>query len=123
MTVHSKTTQSWTSLSQNVTRSCSLTSQRWRFLALSPGMPGHQSWAILCRQRTMQPQTKEQRGERACALTARGSISKAMKGLVGGAASGSAERRKHCTTALIPRSSGQGTHPSNADRTRTTLAA
>ena len=31
-----------------------------------------------------QPQTEEQRGKRACAFTARGSISKAMKGLVGG---------------------------------------
>ena len=31
------------------------------------------------RKRVMQPQTDEQRGKRACALTARGSISKAMK--------------------------------------------
>ena len=43
----------------------------------------------------MQPQTDEQRGKRACALTARGSISKAMKGLVGGAAQGSADCRKN----------------------------
>ena len=34
------------------------------------------------------PQTEEQRGNRACALAARGSMSKAMKELVGGAAIG-----------------------------------
>ena len=38
--------------------------------------------------RKTQPQTDEQRGRRACAQTARGSISKAMKGLVSGAAQG-----------------------------------
>ena len=68
------------------------------------------------RKRTMQPQTDEQRGKRACALTARGPISKAMKGLVGGAAPGSADCRKNWTTALIPRSSGLGTHPTDAER-------
>ena len=36
--------------------------------------------------RRVQSQTDEQRGKRACALVARGSISKATKGLVGGAA-------------------------------------
>ena len=41
--------------------------------------------------RVLQPQTDEQRGKRVCALTARGSISKVMKGLVGGAAQGSAD--------------------------------
>ena len=61
--------------------------------------------------RRVQPQTDEQRGKRPCALTARGSISKAMKGLVGGAAQGSADCRRNWTTALIPRSSGIGTHP------------
>ena len=66
--------------------------------------------------KTVQPQTQEQRGKRACAFTARGSIGKAMKGLVGGAAAGSAECRKHWTTSLIPRTSGQGTHPSSAER-------
>ena len=63
--------------------------------------------------RKTQPQTDEQRGKRACALTARGSISKAMKGLVG-AAQGSADCR-NWTTALIPRSSSIGTHPTSAD--------
>ena len=48
-----------------------------------------------------QPQTDEQRGKRACALTARGFISKAMKGLVGGAAQGSADCRRNWTAALI----------------------
>ena len=67
------------------------------------------------RQRIMQPQTDEQRGKRACALTARKSISKAMKGLVGGAAQGSADCRKSWTTALIPRSLGLGTHPTSAE--------
>ena len=62
----------------------------------------------------MQPQADEQRGKRACAPTARGSISKAMKGLVGGAAAGSAECRKQWTTALLLRSSGQGTLPLSA---------
>ena len=61
-----------------------------------------------------QPQTDEQRGRRACTLTARGSISKAMKGLVGGAAQGSADCRRKWTTALIPRSSGIGTHLTSA---------
>ena len=56
------------------------------------------------------PQTDEQRGKRACALTARGSISKAVKGLVGGAAQGSADCQKNWTTALIPRIWGLGTH-------------
>ena len=65
--------------------------------------------------RVTQPQTNEQRHKRACALTARGSISKAMKGLVGGAAQGSADCRKNWTTALIPRSSGSGTHPTDAE--------
>ena len=37
-------------------------------------------------------------------------VSKAMKGLVGGAAQGSADCRRKWTTALIPRSSGTGTH-------------
>ena len=62
----------------------------------------------------MQRQTEEQRGKRACSLTASGSISKAMEGLVGGAAQGSADCRQNWTTALIPRSSGNGTHPTDA---------
>ena len=65
--------------------------------------------------KTVQPQSDEQRGKRSCALSARGSISKAMKGLVGGAAQGSADCRLNWTTALIPRSSGIGTHPSSAE--------
>ena len=47
-------------------------------------------------------------GKGACALTARRSISKAVKGLVGGAAQGSADCRKNWTTASIPRTSGSG---------------
>ena len=47
-------------------------------------------------------------GCQACALTARGSITKTMKGM-GGAAVGSVECHKQWTTASIPRSSGQGT--------------
>ena len=43
----------------------------------------------------MQPQTDEERGRRACAMTARGSISKAMQGLMGGAAQGLADCRKN----------------------------
>ena len=60
----------------------------------------------------MQPQTDEQRGKPAFALTARGSISKALKGFVGGS-----DSRKNWTAALIPRSFGRGTHPTNAERT------
>ena len=75
------------------------------------------------RKRTMEPQTDEQRGKRACALTARGPISKAMKGLVGGAAPGSADCRKNWTTALIPRSSGLGTHLTNAERSEAACGA
>ena len=61
------------------------------------------------------PQIEEQRGKRACALTARGSVSQAVQGLVGGAAAGTAEHRTRWITALIPRSSGRGTHLTNAD--------
>ena len=71
----------------------------------------------------VQPQTEEQRGKSACAPTARGSISKAMKRLVGRAITGSAECRKHWATALILRSSGQGTHLSSAERSQATQAA
>ena len=67
------------------------------------------------RKRIMQPQTDEQRLKRACPLAAKGPISKAMKGLVGGAAQGSAECRKNWTTALVPRSSGSGTDPTGAE--------
>ena len=63
----------------------------------------------------MLPQTDEQRGKRACVLTDRGSISKAVKGHVGGAAQGSADCRKNWTTALIARNSNLGTHPTNAE--------
>ena len=65
--------------------------------------------------RPVQLQTDEQRGKRACALTARGSSSKATKGLVCGAAEGSADCRRNWTTALIPRSSSTGTHPTSAE--------
>ena len=72
----------------------------------------------------MQPQTDEQqRGKRSCPLAARGSISKAMKGLVDGAAQGSAEYRKNWTTALIPLISGCGTHPSGAECAQAARAA
>ena len=57
--------------------------------------------------KTLRPQTAEQRGKRACALTARGSIRKALKGLVGGAAAGSAEHRLLWTTALISGAPGE----------------
>ena len=60
------------------------------------------------RKRTLQSQTEEQRGKRDCALTARGSVSKAMKGRVCGAAQASADCPKNWTTALIPRISGCG---------------
>ena len=42
-------------------------------------------------------------------------MSKAVKGLVGGAAEGSAECQKNWTTALIRWSSGYGTHPSGTE--------
>ena len=74
--------------------------------------PGQQNSGPLRRTaRRVQLQTDEQRGKRACPLTARGSISKAMKGLVARAAQGSADCRRNWTTALIPWSSGTGTHP------------
>ena len=63
----------------------------------------------------MQSHTEEQRGKRACALTARGSFSDAMKGLAGGASQGSADCRKNWTTAFR-RSSGCGTDPSGVER-------
>ena len=46
-----------------------------------------------------------------------------MKGFVGGAAVGLAECPKNWTTALIPRSSGQGTHPSGAEGAQAARAA
>ena len=55
-------------------------------------------------------------------LQTRGSISKPMKALVGGSATGSAKHRRQWTTALIPRSSGGGTHPTESERTHETLA-
>ena len=61
------------------------------------------------RKRTVQQQTDEQCGRRACALTATGSISGAVKGLLGGAAQGSADCRKN------KRSSGSGTHPTSTE--------
>ena len=67
------------------------------------GVLGQQNSGPLRRTaRKTQPQPDEQRGKRACALTARGSISKAAKGLVCGAAQGSADCRRNWTTALIP---------------------
>ena len=51
---------------------------------------GQQSRGPLRRRaRKTQPHSDEQRGKRDCALTARGSISKATKGVVGGASQGS----------------------------------
>ena len=67
------------------------------------------------KKRGMQSQTDEQRGKLSCALTAQGSISKALKGLVGGAAQGCADCRKTWTTALLAWSSGIGTHPTTAE--------
>ena len=75
------------------------------------------------RERVLQPQTDEQRGKRACALTARGSTSKAVKGLVGGAAQGSPDCRKNWTTALVPRGSGLGTHITSAECAEAARAA
>ena len=70
----------------------------------------------------MQPQTEEQRGKRA--LTARGSISKAMRGLVGGVAAGKAEHRRQWTAALIPQSSWQRfANPTDTERTQAARAA
>ena len=71
----------------------------------------------------MRPQTEELRRKRACALTARGSISKAMKGLVEGAAAGTAEHRKQWTASLTPQSSGRGTHATETERTQVARAA
>ena len=75
-------------------------------------VPGQQNSGPLRRTTgKTQPQTDEKRERRARALAARGSISKAVKGLVGGAAQGSADCRRKWTTALIPQSSSIGTHP------------
>ena len=59
----------------------------------------HQSGPPSRRKKTGQSPTEEQRGKKACAFTARGSISKATKGLEGGAAEGSVECRKQRTTS------------------------
>jgi hypothetical protein len=47
---------------------------------------------------------EENKGKRACVQTAAGSVSKAMKGLVGGVAEGSANEREPWARSLIPRS-------------------
>ena len=61
--------------------------------------------------KTSQSQTEEHRCKRACPLTARWSISKAMKGLVANPAAGTAEQRKHWTTGLIlPKLKAKRTH-------------
>ena len=74
-------------------------------------------------QRPRPPQTEEQKGKRACALTARGSISKAMKGLIGGAVAGTAELRQLWTAALSPRSAGQSTHATDVEQAQAARAA
>ncbi len=48
--------------------------------------------------------SEERRGQRARQKTAAGAVSKAMKGLVGGVAPGTAEERSQWTSDLIPRS-------------------
>ena len=65
------------------------------------------------RKRVVQPQTDEQRGKRACALTARGSIQQSHERTRGW--SSARLGRKNWTTTLIPRSSGSGTHPNSAE--------
>ena len=66
------------------------------------------------RKREMQPQTDEQRGKRACALTARESISTALKALVGGAAQGCLPKELNHSPDPA-RSSGSRTHPNSAE--------
>ena len=91
--------------------------ERGRSVELISKIFGRQhSVALHKTKRTMQPQTDQQRGKRACPLTSRGSISKGTKRLVGGAAQVSADCWKNWTTALIPGSSGIGTHPASAER-------
>ena len=70
MTAHSRTAPFGTPLSQNATSGSS------KILGQQHSGP------LRKRKRVVQPQTDEQRGKRAFALTARGTISKAMKGLV-----------------------------------------
>ena len=89
--------------------------RRSRSVSLFPRYWGSNSGPLRRRKRATQTQTDEQRGKRTCALTAQGSISKATKGWVGGAAQGSADCRRNWTTDLIPRSSGTGNHPSSAE--------
>ena len=67
--------------------------------------------------------TKLKSSEESAPVLAEGSISKAMKGLVGGAAAGTAEQRKHCTAALSQRSLGRGTHPTGSGRAQAARAA
>ena len=64
-------------------------------------------------QKTMPPQTEEQRGKIACELKAWGSISKATKGLVGRAPPTTAEHREHWTTVLIPRAQAEARQPAS----------
>ena len=71
----------------------------------------------------MQPQTGEHRGKRACALTARGSISKATKGLVGGAAQGSGRLSKELDHSPDPAELGLRNHPTRAECTEAARGA
>ena len=57
----------------------------------------------------------EQHGRRVRAQTTSGSISKTMKGLVGGFSQASADCRKNGTAAWLPKSSGFGTHPTSTE--------
>ena len=76
-----------------------------------PLMKATAHWTTTFGEEQTQPQTEEQRGMRACAPSARGSITKSVKGLLGEDAPGTAEHALQWTTALIPRGSGTGTHP------------
>ena len=60
---------------------------------------------------------------RPCNDSGRLSIRKAMKGLVGGAAAGSAENSNVWTAAFIPRSLGRSTHPTEAEQAAAARAA
>ena len=67
----------------------------------------HRALAAMAAPSGRRPQTEQQRGERASALTARGSISEATKGLVGGAAAGTTQKPAVWGTAPPPHRTGK----------------
>ena len=67
--------------------------------------------------KTLRPQTAEQRGKRACALTARGINQRSHEGTRGWSSSGLGRTQNALDYSFDFRSSGRGAHPTGTERT------